>query len=194
VVELIGQQISQDDSDGEPFQRVVEAALLADGSGEITRHPYVHAQLSRLMARWAYKLMTGGGVELPAFALADDGFLVLQRGKVVSGADWMPLTAPSHSLSSSNHGLCVRYPVRMLEDLLPLEHLQGERLAETPSKVRTRSGDCRAGSSRAADLEGTYTLHSETAKRNGGDYDFDWICVIEGDRFPRLWITGSVEA
>jgi TraM recognition site of TraD and TraG len=108
VVELIGQQVSQDDSDGEPFQRVVEAALLADGSGEITRHPYVHAQLSRLMARWAYKLMTGGGVELPAFALADDGFLVLQRGEVVSGADWMPLTAAITCLSS-NHGLCVRY-------------------------------------------------------------------------------------
>ena len=35
-------------------------------------------------------------------------------------------------------------------------------------------------------LEGTYTLHSETAKRNGGDYDFDWVCVIEGDRFPRF--------
>ncbi len=80
------------------------------------------------MARWAYKLMTGGGVELPAFALADDGFLVLQRGKVMSGADWMPLTGAITSLSS-NRGLCVRYPVRMLEDLLPLEHLQGERLA-----------------------------------------------------------------
>ena len=186
VVELIGQQVSQDDSDGEPFQRVVEAALLADGSGEITRHPYVHAQLSRLMARWAYKLMTGGGVELPAFALADDGFLVLQRGKVVSGADWMPLTAAITCLSS-NHGLCVRYPVRMLEDLLPLEHLQGERLAgnlierfgldpETAEQVVREQ----------LTLEGTYTLHSETAKRNGGDYDFDWICVIEGDRFPRF--------
>jgi hypothetical protein len=28
------------------------------------------------------------------------------------------------------------------------------------------------------------TLHSETAKKNGGDYDFDWICVVEGTRFP----------
>ena len=156
------------------------------GPGEITRHPYVHAQLSRLMARWAYKLMTGGGVELPAFALADDGFLVLQRGKVMSGADWMPLTAAITSLSS-NRGLCVRYPVRMLEDLLPLEHLQGERLAanliekfgldpETAEQVVREQ----------LTLEGTYTLHSETAKRNGGDYDFDWICVIEGDRFPRF--------
>ena len=94
VVELIGQEVRQsDDSEGEEFQRVVEAALLADGSGEITRHPYIHTQLSRLMARWAYKLMTGGGIELPAFALADDGYLVLQNGKVLSRADWMPLSA-----------------------------------------------------------------------------------------------------
>jgi hypothetical protein len=33
-------------------------------------------------------------------------------------------------------------------------------------------------------LDGTFTLHSETAKKNGGDYDFDWICVVEGSRFP----------
>ena len=31
-------------------------------------------------------------------------------------------------------------------------------------------------------LEATLTIHSETAKRNGGDYDFDWVCVVEGDK------------
>jgi hypothetical protein len=35
-------------------------------------------------------------------------------------------------------------------------------------------------------LNGTFVLHSETAKKNGGDYDFDWICVQEEDRFPRF--------
>src|SRR5947209_7922766 len=35
-------------------------------------------------------------------------------------------------------------------------------------------------------LEGTYTLHSEAAKKNGGDFDFDWICILEEDRFPRF--------
>jgi hypothetical protein len=39
VVELIGQEVRQNENlDGEEFQRVVEATLLADGSGEITRH------------------------------------------------------------------------------------------------------------------------------------------------------------
>ena len=187
VVELIGQEVWQnEDSDGEEFQRVVEAALLADGSGEITRHPYIHAQLSRLMARWAYKLMTGGGVELPAFALADDGYLVCQRGRVISNADWMPLTAAITSLPS-RRGLCVRYPVRMAEDLLPLEHLQGEMLAQHLIERQELDPEVAAQVIRdQLTLEGTYTLRSETAKRNGGDYDFDWICVIDGDRFPRF--------
>ena len=36
------------------------------------------------------------------------------------------------------------------------------------------------------ELEGTFTLHSKTAAKNGGDYDFDFVCVVEGDRFPRF--------
>src|SRR5262249_19713287 len=35
-------------------------------------------------------------------------------------------------------------------------------------------------------LEGTYVLHSETAKRNGGDFDFDLVAVLEEERFPRF--------
>lgn len=187
VVELIGQQVRQSgDSEGEEFQRVVEAALLADGSGEITRHPYIHAQLSKMMARWAYKLMTGGGVELPAFALADDGFLVVQHGKVLSGADWMPLTTAITTLPS-DRGLCVRYPVRMKEDLLPLEHLRGEKLTGHLIEEHGLDPDVAARVVRdQLTLDGTYTLHSVTARRNGGDYDFDWVCVIDGDRFPRF--------
>jgi hypothetical protein len=36
-------------------------------------------------------------------------------------------------------------------------------------------------------LEGTYMLHSETAKRNGGDFDFDLVGVVGEDRFP-VWV------
>jgi hypothetical protein len=187
VVELIGQEIRDNhDPDGEQFQRIVEATLLADGSGEITRHPYIHTQLSRLMARWAYKLMTGGGIELPAFALADDGYLVLQHGKVHSRADWMPLTAAITTVPSET-GLCVRYPVRMKEDLLPLEHLQGEKLVSQLINDHGLEPDLAAHVvQEQLTLDGTYTLHSETAKRNGGDYDFDWVCVIDSGRFPRF--------
>jgi hypothetical protein len=36
-------------------------------------------------------------------------------------------------------------------------------------------------------LEHTITLHSKTAAKNGGDYDFDVVCVVEESRFPR-WV------
>jgi hypothetical protein len=35
-------------------------------------------------------------------------------------------------------------------------------------------------------LKGTLTLHSQTAARNGGDFDFDLVCVVEGDKFPKF--------
>jgi hypothetical protein len=36
-----------------------------------------------------------------------------------------------------------------------------------------------------SDLPG-HVLHSEAAKKNGGDFDFDWICILEESRFPRF--------
>jgi hypothetical protein len=41
-------------------------------------------------------------------------------------------------------------------------------------------------------LEGSFTLHSETAAKNGGDFDFDLICVVEGDQFP-LFVSSRFE-
>ena len=41
--------------------RTVEATLLADGSGEICQHPYIYRQVDKLLAKWAYKVLTGGG-------------------------------------------------------------------------------------------------------------------------------------
>ena len=186
IVAMIGSSVRNDDAEGEDFQRIIEATLLADGSGELTRHPYIHRQLDRLLARWAYKLMSGGGLDLPAFALADDGVLYLDNGKVRSAADWMPRDQAITS-STSDRSLCVRYPVRMKEDLLPMVHLHAE---DTATLLAASEGlDIEQARSVVAEqltLKGTYTLHSETAKLNGGDFDFDWVCAIEGERFPRF--------
>ena len=35
-------------------------------------------------------------------------------------------------------------------------------------------------------MEGTYILHSKTASKNGGDFDFDTICVMPSDQFPKF--------
>lgn len=189
LVQMIGSTVRSsvvrsDDSEEEEFQRIIEATLLADGSGELTRHPYIHRQLDRLLAHWAYKLMTGGGLDLPAFALADDGVLYLSNGKVMSAADWMPRDKAITS-STSERSLCVRYPVRMKEDLLPMIHLGFEKTATLLARSQNLTLDealCIAREQLT--LKGTYTLHSETAKLNGGDFDFDWVCAIESGRFP----------
>jgi len=35
-------------------------------------------------------------------------------------------------------------------------------------------------------LKGAFTLHSKTAAKNGGDFDFDLVCVVAGDTFPKF--------
>ena len=151
----------------------------------MTRHPYVHKTLSKLIAKYAFKLCTGGGLHLPGFILTDDGYLVLIDGKVCSGSNWLPMdTAIVTSPLASQRGLCCRYPVRMVEDLLPMKHAN---LQDTANLLVERGFTPEQASWIAENqlcLNGTYTLHQDTAKRNGGDFDGDMICVIDGDRYP----------
>jgi hypothetical protein len=171
--------------------RIVEGVLLADTSGDIVRYPYINNQLNRLLARWAFKAATGGGFRLPAYALADDGYLIVHNGRLYAGSDWVPKQQAIVALESK-HGLCVRYPIRMCEDLLPMEHIGSSELIMQLVQNLDEQG-CRMSRELAEQialeqlcLEGTYILHSETAKKNGGDFDFDWICVLEENRFPRF--------
>lgn len=171
--------------------RTVEAVLLADTSGNIVRYPYINNQLNRLLARWAFKTATGGGFRLPAYALADDGYLALCDGRLYAGSDWIPEGKAAVALQSER-GLCVRYPIRMCEDLLPMEHMSSADLIARLAQELRQQG-CAAAEEMArqiaaqqVSLLGTYVLHSETAKQNGGDFDFDWVCVVEENRFPRF--------
>jgi hypothetical protein len=173
--------------------RIVEAALLADGNGQIGigRFPYVNNQLNKTLARWAFRTATGGGLRLPGFALADDGYLFAHNGQVYSGSDWIPKDKAIVALESKS-GLCVRYPIRSIDDLLPLEHMGSAEAFVGLCDRLEQEGLSGAGA--AAEqvltnqlwLEGVYVLHSKTARKNGGDFDFDGICVVEGDRFPRF--------
>lgn len=172
---------------------VVEAALKADGSGQLVKFPFINTQLQRTLCRWAYKLCTAGGFRLPAFALADDGYLIAHEGKIYSGSDWMPEGYAITSLDSARL-LEVRYPIRAKDDLLPLKQVPGQELL-----ARLRSDLNGQGCNMAAPdilqrivmdqlhLGHTITLHSKTAAKNGGDYDFDVVCVVEEKRFPR-WV------
>ncbi len=170
----------------------VEALLLADTSGHIVKHPWVNAQLDKLLARWTFKACTGGAFRLPAFALADDGYLIACDGAIYHGSDWIPEHQAISSLPSPR-GLCVRYPIRMFQDLLPIDHASKVELFDRLKKALERKGcpNANAAAERITadqlDLEGTYILHSETAKMNGGDFDFDLVGVVEEDRFP-MWV------
>jgi hypothetical protein len=46
---------------------VLEGILKADPTGFLIQHPWVNNQLQRVLARWAFKVCTAGGFEMPAF-------------------------------------------------------------------------------------------------------------------------------
>ncbi len=188
---LIDETPAEGDDTTSVERSVLEGILKADPTGFLIQHPWVNNQLQRVLARWAFKVCTAGGFEMPAFALADDGYLFLHGGKVYSGSDWMPQDRSINSLDTSR-GLVVRYPVRMKEDLLPYTKIPTTELRQLLARELDRQGcfekDTLAEVIATAqlELEGTFTLHSKTAAKNGGDYDFDFVCVVEGDRFPRF--------
>jgi len=199
VIELLGSSRTQPPGEAETESEytsyehtVVDAVLKVDSSGYLIKHPYINAALSRLLARWTFKLCTGGGFKMPGFALADDGFLALYQGKVVAASDWLPLDRAITSVPCRK-GLVVRYPIRMFEDLLPYTRLSAEEALAVMTEAIEEQNGCQMDTPAAADLLeqqikliGTFTLHSETAAKNGGDFDFDLIAVVEGDRFPRF--------
>ena len=198
ILEVLGTSTVQprvEDSEDEEFtsyeHTMVEAVLKADGSGMLVRHPWLNKQLHRLLARWAHKVATGGGFGMPAFALADDGYLFVHNGQVFAGSDWIPEGMAISSLSTSR-GLVIRYPIRMKEDLLPVEMLSFEETVQHLGRVLRQTG-CKLTTTQIPDLverqlrlDGTFLLHSRTAERNGGDFDFDLVAVLQDSEFPRF--------
>ena len=170
---------------------VADGALVADGTGYMLKHPFVNRHLQKVLARWAYRLCTSGGFRLPGFALADDGYLWLHGGEIFCGSDWIPKDRAIAPVPS-RYGLVIRYPIRMKEDLLPFENLSPDELNTLLASSLAARG-CHVPVPLAASvveqqllLKGTLTLHSEAAARNGGDFDFDQVCVLEGEKFPRF--------
>ncbi len=174
-----------------------EAVLLADKSGNSIRFPYVSNQINRKLARWAFRTLTSGGFKLPAFALSDDGILVEHEGKILAASDWIPEDTAITSVTAEQ-SLCIRYPIRMQEDLLPVRHIADSELVPMLARALGKSGQSELPEpliayilKRQLRMEGTYILHSETAKRNGGDFDFDTICAMPSDQFPKF-IAGRI--
>ena len=199
VIELLGTSRAQapwEEVHGSEYtsfeHTVVEAVLKVDSSGYLIKHPYINNALNRLLAKWAFKLCTAGGFKIPGFALADDGFLGLYQGQVIAASDWLPRDRAISSVPCPK-GLIVRYPIRMFEDLLPYTRVANDEAVALVTQAVEEQNGCSMASEAVVDLvetqiklEGTFTLHSETAAKNGGDFDFDLVAVVEGDRFPRF--------
>jgi len=170
---------------------VVEAVVKADGSGSLVRDPYLNTRLQQLLVKWAFKVSTGGGFRLPAYALADDGYLFAHDGPIFAGSDCITEGYGIGSVST-RRGLVVRYPIRMKEDLLPVELLSVEATVQTLERALRPTG-CRMDLAQNADvvdrqlrLQGTFVLHSKTAERNGGGFDFGLMAVLPDSEFPRF--------
>lgn len=188
---VVDERPAEEDDATSVERTVLEGILKADPTGYLVQHPWVNSQLERALARWAFKVCTAGGFTMPAFALADDGYLFAHNGKVYAGSDWIPLDRSINSLAT-NRGLVVRYPVRMKEDLLPYLKITTSELRQLLAEDLARQvcPDTDRLAARIAteqlELVGTFTLHAKTAAKNGGDFDFDFVCVVEENAFPRF--------
>ncbi len=166
-----------------------EALLKADSSGYSLKMPYVQGRLQKLLARWAFKACTAGLFKLPAFALMDDGVLFLRDNVLHWAADWLPFDSAVCDLASKR-GLEVRFPVRKKADLLPFTRLSRSESIECLSAHFRKTGIA-FDQTLIADIvdqqlcvEGTFAMHSQKAAQNGGDFDYDCICVIPSSTFP----------
>jgi hypothetical protein len=182
----------EEDTQYSSYERTfVEAVLKADGSGLLVKHPYINRRLQSMLVRWAFRLCTGGGFTLPAFALADDGYLFTLDGRLFSGSDWIPQNTAIGAVTSQK-GLAIRYPIRMKEDLLPVRVLSSLEVVTLLADSLTQNGSYVDPSALASVVErqlqlcGTFTLHSKTAAANGGDFDFDLVAFLAHSEFPRF--------
>ena len=115
----------------------------------------------------------------------------LFAGVEPAAADWIPPDAAVCDLASKA-GLEVRFPVRKKADLLPFTRLSHSEAIELLTAHFARNGVTLENTA-IADIvgqqlfiEGTFAMHSKTAAQNGGDFDYDCICVIPSSTFPRF--------
>ena len=169
------------------LMRVTEAVLAADGQGGMMYHPYVHQATKKLLAKWLRKLLSGG-IELHTRALADDGFCYADSNGVLHcGSDWMPMRAALTDYEG-DRSICIRFPVRMREDLLPVRHIHrtvaGRLLRMKFPHMPTQAIE--EIIHRQLYLKHVHVLNGKYAKVFGGDFDFDLVYILSGVRYQKL--------
>jgi hypothetical protein len=180
-------KIGADNKSDTDYMRVMEACLVADGCGTMMRHPFIHSGAKRLLAKWMRKLLSGG-IEMQTRALADDGFLIVDKaGKLHQGHDWMPQRAALTDYEG-DRSLCIRFPVRMREDLLPVEHINRSKAIEILSQTfpDMTLETIEQAVNEQLYLKHVHVLNGKYAKVFGGDFDFDLVYILPETRYPKL--------
>ena len=128
-------------------------------------------------------------MRMPGRMLVDDGYLGVEDGKLYAGSDWIPY---DYCISDQpgNRNLCVRFPVRMAEDLL-MKNLPREvaigmliqrglsiKLAKTVHATQLT-------------LHGTYTLRSDRAKTLAATMTEMVLQSLTRNSTPSLWSIAS---
>ena len=175
---------------------VAQAALIADATGYMLKHPFIQHHLQRVLMKWAYRLCTSGGFRLPGFALADDGYLFLHEGQVVCSSDWIPKTS-AIAESSCRRGLVVRYPIRMKKHLLPAEILSVEDTVRLLARQLEQRG-CQLSAEGVAavareqlQLRGTLVLHLKPLPETAVTLTSTWCAWSRTTVFHGSSQTGS---
>lgn len=175
------------------FYRVMEGCLAADGDGSFMRHPFVHSGTLRLMAAKLRKLFLGG-VLMDKRTLKPDSFIAVdENGKLFHGTNWMPDRAALTD-NEGNRSITIRFPIRMREDLLPVEHISSTvdhgkgtavdyLLRSFPEMSRTLA--VRIVKEQLY-LKHCVSLNGGYAKLFGGDYDGDLVYLMSGVRYPNV--------
>jgi len=123
--------------------------------------------------------------------LADDGYLVLHDGRIYSGLRLDSGMACDQQPRTLTECWLFAIPIRTKGDLLPVKALDAsttlDLLMRPPLADRSARWIRLSAVTVIVDqqlrLEGTFTAASETAKKNGGGYDFDWIAWSKGRGF-----------
>jgi hypothetical protein len=74
----------------------------------------------------------------------------------------------------------------MKEDLLPMKNWNRDAAVALLMEMGLSDVDAAFVAEEQLFLTGTYTLHSQTAKKNGGDFDFDQVCVVDEGLYPKF--------
>jgi len=154
----------------------------------LIKHPYINNALNRLLAKWHSSFCTAG-FSRSSFALADDGLPSRYQGR--SSAHRTGCHRPSDQFGSVPKGL-VCAPDPHVRDLLltrgcpPQRRCPRTQVIENKTVLngqRSGRGICESRSDSTEHLP----LHSETAAKNGGDFDFDLVAVVEEIVSLILW-------